>query len=86
MAISNTRTVQRVEVQPAEDDPRLMVVYVHTFDDSTDDELPIATEKTKWLHRYTVTVAEDGTETSAATDVSGEDAMVQAICGAVWTD
>lgn len=86
MAISNTRTVQRVEVQPEGDDPKLMVVYVHTFDDSTDDELPIATEKTKWLHRYTVTVAEDGTETSAATDVSGEDAMVQAICGAVWTD
>ena len=86
MAITNVRTVQRVEVQPSDTDPSLMVVYVHTFDDSTDDQLPIATERTVWLNRYTVTVAEDGTETSAATDISGEDAMVQAICGAVWTD
>ena len=86
MAITNVRTVQRVEVQPSDTDPSLMVVYVHTFDDSTDDQLPIATERTVWLNRYTVTVAEDGTETSAATDISGEDAMAQALCGAVWTD
>ena len=87
MAITNTRTVQRVEVQPEGDDPIVFVVYTHTFDDSTDDQLPIAeTEKTKWLNRYTVTVAEDGTETSAATDISGEDAMVQDICAAIWTD
>ena len=86
MAITNVRTVQRVEVQPSDTDPSLMVVYVHTFDDPNDDQLPAETEKTKWLNRYTVTVAEDGTETSAATDISGEDAMVQAICGAVWTD
>ena len=86
MAITNVRTVQRVEVQPEGDDPIVYVVYVHTFDDSTDDQLPIATERTLWLNRYTVTVAEDGTETSTATDISGEDAMVQAICGAVWTD
>ena len=86
MAITNTRTVQRVEVQPEGDDPIVFVVYTHTFDDPNDDQLPAETEKTKWLNRYTVTVAEDGTETSAATDISGEDAMVQAICGAVWTD
>ena len=86
MAITNVRTVQRVEVTPNGDDPSLMVVYVHTFDDSTDDQLPIATEKTNWLNRFTVTVAEDGTETSTATDVTGEDQLVQDICAAVWTD
>ena len=86
MAITNTRTVQRVEVQPEGDDPIVFVFYIHTFDDSTDDQLPIATEKTKWLNRYTVTVAEDGTETSAATDISGEDQLVQDICAAIWTD
>ena len=86
MAITNTRTVQRVEVQPEGDDPIVFVIYTHTFDDSTDDQLPIATEKTKWLNRYTVTVAEDGTETSAATDISGEDQPVQDICAAIWTD
>lgn len=86
MAITNVRTVQRVEVMPNGDDPSLMVVYVHTFDDSTDDQLPITTEKTVWLNRYAVTVAEDGTETSSATDVTGEDQLVQDICAAVWTD
>lgn len=86
MAITNVRTVQRVEVMPGTPDPSLMVVYVHTFDDSTDDQLPIATERTVWLNRYTVTVAEDGTESSAATDVTGEDQLVQDICAAIWTD
>lgn len=86
MAITNVRTVQRVEVMPGTSDPSLMVVYVHTFDDSTDDQLPIATERTVWLDRYTVTVAEDGTESSAATDVTGEDQLVQDICAAIWTD
>ena len=86
MAITNTRTVERVEVRPAGDDPSLMVVYVHTFDDPSDDQLPASTEKTVWLNRYTVTVAEDGTETSTATDITGEDQLVQDICGAVWTD
>lgn len=86
MAITNVRTVQRIEVMPGTPDPSLMVVYVHTFDDSTDDQLPIATERTVWLDRYTVTVAEDGTESSAATDVTGEDQLVQDICAAIWTD
>ena len=47
MAITNTRTVQRVEVHNLKDDPIVFVIYTHTFDDSTDDQLPIATEKTK---------------------------------------
>ena len=86
MAITNTRTVQRVEVMPVAPDPSLMVVYLHTFDDPSDDQLPAVTERTVWLNRYTVTVAEDGTETSTATDITGEDQLVQDICGAVWTD
>ena len=89
MAITNVRTVQRCEVYPAtsaDDHAKMMVVYEHTFDDSTDDQLPIATERTVWLNRYTVTVAEDGTESSTATDVTGEDQLVQDICGAIWTD
>lgn len=87
MAITNTRAVQRIETYPAIEggDPTLMVVYEHTFDDSTDDALPVTSTVVKHLMRNNVTVAEDGTETSTATDISGEDAMVQAICGAVWT-
>ena len=89
MAITNTRAVQRIEVYPAVDadsDPRLMVVYEHTFDDSEDDALPVASTVVKNLQRYTVTTDEEGTETSTATDVTGEDQMVQDVCGAVWTD
>ena len=96
MAITNTRAVQRIETYPAqnssaedttnEGNATLMVVYENTFDDANDDSLPVTTHTTKHLLRYSVTVAEDGTQTSTATDVSGEDAMVQAVCGAVWTD
>lgn len=96
MAITNTRTVQRIETYPASDssaasstnegNPTLMVVYTHTFDDSSDAELPVTTDKVKHLMRYTITVADDGTESSAATDVTGEDQLVQDICGGVWTD
>ena len=89
MAITNTRAVQRIETYPAESadgDPRLMVVYEHTFDDSGDDALPVTTPVIKHLSRYVVTTDEDGNETSTATDVTGEDQLVQDICGAIWTD
>lgn len=94
MAITNVRTVQRVETYPAQDssaadttnegNATLMVVYEHTFDDSSDDALPVTSTVVKHLQRFVVTVAEDGTESSTATDVTGEDQMVQDICGALW--
>jgi len=89
MAITKTRAVQRIEVYPAAEadgDPRLMVVYENTFDDSEDDTLPETTVSVKNLERNTVTISDDGTESSAATDVTGEDQLVQDICAAVWTD
>lgn len=88
MAITNTRTVQRIEVYPAlvGGDPTIMVVYQHTFDDSTDTALPVTSTVAKNLQRNTVTFADDGTETSTATDVTGEAQLVQDICAAVWTD
>jgi len=89
MAITNVRTVQRCEVYPAQsdDDVTLMVVYNHTFDDSTDDALPVTTNVIKHLSRYEPLPmdAEEGAERTA-TDVTGEDQLVQDICGTVWTD
>ena len=78
MAITNTRTVQRIETYPAlvGDDPTMMVVYEHTFDDTTDAALPVTSTVVKHLQRNTVTVADDGTETSTATDVTGENQLV----------
>lgn len=96
MAITNTRTVQRIETYPPSDssaasslnegNPSMMIVYTHTFDDSSDAELPVTTDKVKHLQRYTITFADDGTESSAATVVTGEDQLVQDISGAIWTD
>lgn len=86
MAITNTRTVQRVEVSPVGDDPSVMIVYNHTFDDSSDDALPVTSTVVKHVERYTVTYDEDGASSSAATDVTGEDQLVQDICAAIWTD
>lgn len=88
MAITNTRAVQRIETYPAlvGDDPTLMVVYQHTFDDTNDTALPVTSTVVKHLQRYVITVADDGTESSAATDVTGEDQLVQDISAAIWTD
>ena len=89
MTITNTRTVQRCEVYPAmsaDDHPTMVVVYTHTFDDTDDSELPVTTDKVVHLNRYVMTIDDEGTETSAATDMTSHDQMVQAIASAVWTD
>ena len=62
MAITNVRTVQRVEVYPPQDasaaattnaaHETLMVVYMHTFDDSDDADLPVSMSKTAHLSNF----------------------------------
>lgn len=89
MAITNTRAVQRCEVYPAtglNTDPSVMVVYEHTFDDSDDDALPVTTQVIKHLQRYEPLLmdSEESVEPTA-TDVSGEDQLVQDLCGAIWS-
>jgi hypothetical protein len=88
MAITLTRTVQRVETYPladstAADDtnakhPTLMVVYNDLFDDADDEQLPVTATKVLHFNKY----VEDG---GAATDMSGEDALVQTIATAIWS-
>jgi hypothetical protein len=77
MAITLTRTVQRIETYPAMEVsegettyPTLMVVYNDLFDDPDDEQLPVTA--TKVLHF------------SKGDDVSGEDQLVQTIAGAIW--
>ncbi|MAK56354.1 MAG: hypothetical protein CML17_11020 [Pusillimonas sp.] len=89
MAITKTTSVQRMEVYPAQDNSAenttnagnttLMVVYVETFDDSGDAKLPVSTQRVVHLYRYS------DEEAGTATDISGEDALVQTVCGAIWT-
>ena len=88
MAISKTTTVDRIEVYPAEDSsadetsmqahPRVVVFYMDTLDDPDDAELPVTAHREKAFYKF----VEDG---GSATDTSGEDALVQSICTAVWS-
>ena len=78
MAITLTRTVQRIETYPAMTPepegeatyPTLMVVYNDLFDDANDDQLPVTA--TKVLHF------------SKGDDMSNEDELVQTIATAIW--
>lgn len=99
MAITKTTRVQRAEVYRAMDAdaeattsaawPTVMVVYEDLLDDPDDAELPVTATRVKHLQKFTVTMGVDGdgnpTETSEATAVTGEDQLVQDICGAVWS-
>jgi len=88
MAITKVTNVQRLEVYPPADSSAddtanakhetVMVVYEDTLDDSTDDDLPVVATRVKHLYKY----VEDGGD---ATDYSGEDALVQTVCGAIWS-
>tara|TARA_X000001316_G_C920323_1_gene34505 strand:+ start:1007 stop:1273 length:267 start_codon:yes stop_codon:yes gene_type:complete len=88
MAITKTTTVQRLEIYPLMDSnaadttnikhPSVMVVYNDTIDDAEDADLPVTATRVKHLYKF----VEDG---GAATDVSGEDALVQTVCTAIWS-
>ena len=78
MAITMTRTVQRIETYPAAPAeegettyPTLMVVYNDTFDDPDDEQLPVVATKVMNF--------------SEGDDVSGEDDLVQTIATAIWS-
>ncbi len=87
MAIIKTTAVQRCEVYPLQDSDAentanakhasLMVVYNDSMDDADDADLPVTATRVKHIYKF----VEDGGD---ATDVSGEDALVQTICGAIW--
>ena len=87
MAITKVTKVQRIEVYPAVDSTAastkmeahetMMIVYEDTLDDSADADLPVTATRVKHLTKL---VADDG----AATDYSGEDALVKSICDAIW--
>lgn len=99
MAITKTTKVQRCEVYPKTDAdadaavsaawPTIMVVYEDVLDDSEDADLPVTATRVKHLSKFTITYGTDSdgntTESSAATVVTGEDQLVQDICGAIWS-
>ncbi len=87
MAITKTTTIHDITVFPAmetgdntlnSNHPRLLVSYVDTLDDSEDSDLPIEVSRNKQIEKF---VSDGG----GATDVSGEDALVQAVAGGIWS-
>lgn len=81
--LTATKKVQRVEVY---EDKRVMVVYEITVDDPNDDLLPAVSNQVIHLQKETVSVDEEGNETTTVTDISGHDPLVQTICNAVWVE
>ena len=90
MAISRNTKVQRIEVYPpmdAEADnttnlahESVMVVYDHVLTGTGADAGLDGSVSTVSKHLYKF--VEDGGD---ATDVSGEDALVQTVCNAIWS-
>ena len=87
MAITKTRSVQRIEVYPGagDDDERVMVFYNIVMDDADDDELPVTTTRLVQLEKTTTDNSDPENIVEVATDISGEDALVQTVCNAVWS-
>ena len=75
MAITKTTTADKIET--LEDGQ----VQIRTATIIKED----GTELTRTFHRHVLTPSTKTGDTWGATDISGEDARVQAVCNAVWT-
>ena len=85
MAMTKTRTVQRIEVMPQlHGKPVVRAFYTFLIDDPDDDQLPI--ETTKVVDLFATAQDDPVNPSDEPTDVSGEDALVQAVTAAVWAD
>lgn len=81
MALTATRTLQRVETYP---DNRVMVIYEVTVDDPNDNLLPLTSSQLVTLEPLTPSTDDEGNAINIPTDVSNHDPLVQTICNAVW--
>ena len=90
MAITKTTKVESIIVNyPDSGDPIVSFNHITTWDDPNDDELPISKSEHRSIEKMTLTTTYDtdtgaATTTSSATDYSGEDSKVVAVCDAVW--
>lgn len=91
MAVTKTSKIDSIHVYYEDTVPMVEVRTSTTYDDPTDDQLPMSTHASKQIRKMTTTVTYNETtgersETESATDYSGEDAKVIAICDLVWAD
>lgn len=91
MAITKTSTIESITIDYNATIPVVNVNTRTTWDDPDDDQLPMSKGSHKSITKMTTTVTYNETtgersETQSATDYSGEDAKVIAICDLVWAD
>ena len=91
MAITKTSRIQSINVHYWDTVPVVEVHSLTTWDDPDDDQLPITNSATHQITKMTETTTYDAetgdpVTSSSATDYSGEDAKVIAICDLVWAD
>jgi hypothetical protein len=76
MAITKTTTADKIETLESG------IVQVRTATIIKEDGV----ELTRTFHRHILTPSTKTGDTWGDTDISGEDARVQAVCNAVWTN
>lgn len=91
MAITKTTTVDSILVTYGGTEPVVHVNTVSSWDDPNDDSLPVSKSENKTINKMTTSTTFDSDtgeaiNTESATDYSGEDAKVVAICDLVWAD
>ena len=90
MAISKTEKVTGYEIRMNDDeDATLSIQSLTTWDDPDDNDLPITKETSRSLRKTTTTATYnettgERTESTSATDISGESQMIQDICALIW--
>lgn len=91
MAVTKTSKIESINVNYSDTIPTVEVMTAHTWDDPDDDQLPVSNRSQHSISKTTLTTTYDPDTgeaiiTSSATDYSGEDAKVIAVCDAVWGD
>ena len=90
MAITKTTRIESIHISyPESGDPVVNVNSITSWDDPNDDALPISRGVSKTINKMTTSVTYDtntgeSTTTESATDYSGEDSKVIAVCDLVW--
>ena len=91
MAVTKTSKIEAIHVNYWDTVPTVEVMTSTTWDDPNDDQLPMSRTSSKQIRKMTSTTTYnentgEATTTESATDYSGEDAKVIAICDLVWAD
>lgn len=90
MAITKAEKVTGYDIRMNDgEDATLYIQSITTWDDPDDNDLPMTKGTSRSLTKTTTTVTYnettgERTESTSATDISGESQMIQDICALIW--